>query len=83
MKHLRFIRVSYIVGWEAMDSGLGLMYADGKRELIRMSPKEAEENCQFMVDYMFEDKRDVIGIAWEDGEPTDPREEEGASDDEV
>lgn len=81
MKHLRFIRVSYIVGWEASDSGLGLMYADGRRELIRMSPKEADENSQFMVDNMFEDNRDVIGIEWEEGEPTDPREEEGASDD--
>ena len=81
MKHLRYIRVSYIVGWETSDSGLLLMYSDGQRELIPMSPNEADENCQFMVDYMFEDKRDVIGIEWEDGEPMDPREEEGASDD--
>ena len=66
MKHLRYIRVSYIVGWEASDSGLLLMYADGQRELIPMSPKEADENSQFMVDNMFEDKRDVIGIAWDD-----------------
>ena len=48
-KHLRFIRVDYIVGWEAMDSGLGLMYADGRRELIRMSAKEADENSEFMI----------------------------------
>ena len=81
MKHVRFIRVSYIVGWEAMDSGLVLMYADGQRELISMSPKEADENSQFMIDHMFEDNRDVIGVEWEDVEPTDPREEEGASDD--
>ena len=66
MKHVRYIRVSYIVGWEASDSGLLLMYADGQRELIPMSPKEADENCQFMVDNMFEDKRDVIGIVWDD-----------------
>ena len=66
MKHLRYIRVSYIVGWEVSDSGLLLMYADGQRELIPMSPKDAEENCQFMVDNMFEDKRDVIGIVWDD-----------------
>lgn len=66
MKHLRYIRVSYIVGWEASDSGLLLMYADGQRELIPMSPNEADENCQFMVDYMFEDNRDVIGIEWDD-----------------
>jgi len=65
-KHVRFIRVSYIVGWEAMDSGLVLMYADGQRELISMSPKEADENSQFMIDHMFEDNRDVIGIAWEE-----------------
>ena len=65
-KHVRYIRVSYIVGWEASDSGLLLMYADGQRELIPMSPKEADENSQFMVDNMFEDKRDVIGIAWDD-----------------
>ena len=81
MKHVRFIRVSYIVGWEVMDSGLVLMYADGQRELISMSPKEADENSQFMIDHMFEDNRDVIGVEWEDVEPTDPREEEGASDD--
>ena len=66
MKHVRFIRVSYIVGWEAKDSGLGLMYADGQRELIPMSPKEADENSQYMIDNMFEDNRDVIGIAWEE-----------------
>ena len=69
MKHLRYIRVSYIVGWEASDSGLLLMYADGQRELIPMSPNEADENCQFMVDFLFEDKRDVIGIEWDDVDP--------------
>jgi hypothetical protein len=73
MKHIRYIRVSYIVGWEGSDSGLLLMYADGRRELIRMSPEEADENSQFMIDNMFEDNRDVIGIAWEDVEPTEPR----------
>ena len=66
MKHIRYIRVSYIVGWEGSDSGLLLMYADGRRELIRMSPEEADENSQFMIDNMFEDNRDVIGIAWDD-----------------
>lgn len=66
MKHIRFIRVSYIVGWEAKDSGLGLMYSDGQRELIPMSAEEADENSQFMIDNMFEDNRDVIGIEWED-----------------
>ena len=73
MKHIRYIRVSYIVGWEDSDSGLLLMYADGRRELIRMSPEEADENSQFIIDNMFEDNRDVIGIAWEDVEPTEPR----------
>ena len=73
MKHIRYIRVSYIVGWEGSDSGLLLMYADGRRELIRMSPEEMDENSQFMIDNMFEDNRDVIGIAWEDVEPTEPR----------
>ena len=66
MKHVRFIRVSYIVGWEPLDDGLYLMYLDGQRELISMSPKEADENSQFMIDNMFENNRDVIGIAWEE-----------------
>lgn len=66
MKYLRFIRVSYIVGWEPRNDGLYLMYSDGQRELISMSSKEADENSQFMVDNMFEYNRDIIGIAWED-----------------
>lgn len=66
MKHIRFIRVSYIVGWEATDSGLSLMYSDGSRELIRMSAKEADENSQFMINNMFDNNRDVIGLTWED-----------------
>jgi hypothetical protein len=40
---------------------------------LGMSPEEADENSQFMIDNMFEDNRDVIGIAWEDVEPTEPR----------
>jgi len=68
MDHLRFIRVSYIVGWEPTDEGLLLMYSDGQRELIRMSAKEADENSEFMVGEMFKDNRDVIGIAWDDEE---------------
>ena len=66
MKHIRFIRVSYIVGWEPLDEGLCLMYSDGSRELIRMSAKEADENSQFMINHMFDNNRDVIGLTWED-----------------
>lgn len=64
-KRVRYIRCSYIVGWEPKDNGLGLMYLDGSRELTPMSSKEAEENSQFFVDELFED-RDIIGIAWDD-----------------
>lgn len=66
MTHLRFIRVDYIVGWEPRSDGLYLMYSDGQRELIPMSAEEADENSQFMIDHMFEDNRDVIGIEWEE-----------------
>lgn len=65
-KHVSYIRVSYIVGFEPMDNGLMLMYSDGQRELIEMSAKEADENVQFIIDNMFQDDRDCIGIAWED-----------------
>ena len=54
MTHLRFIRVSYIVGWEPRNDGLCLMYSDGQRELISMSAEEADENSAFMI------------IVWED-----------------
>ena len=64
--HVRYIRVSYIVGFEPMDNGLMLMYSDGQRELIEMSAKEADENVRFLIDNMFQDGRDCIGIAWED-----------------
>lgn len=64
-KRVRFIRYSYIVGWEPKDNGLDLMYSDGSRELIPMSSREAEENSQFLVDELIEE-RDIIGIAWDD-----------------
>ena len=42
------------------------MYSDGSRELIGMSAEDAEENSQFLAGELFENDRDVIGIAWED-----------------
>ena len=66
MKHSRFIRVSYIFGWEPRNDGLYLMYSDGQRELISMSAEEADKNSAFMIENMFGDDRDVIGIKWED-----------------
>ena len=66
MKHVRYIRCSYIVGWEPREDGFLLMYSDGQRELIPMSAKEADENCNYLNEEMFGGNRDVIGIAWED-----------------
>ncbi len=64
-KRVRFIRCSYIVGWEPKDDGLLLMYSDGSRELIPMSAKDADENADFFIDELF-NGRDIIGIAWDD-----------------
>lgn len=65
VKHVRFYRCSYIVGWEPLDTGLLLIFSDGKREVIEMPAKEADENSQFLAGEMLRDNRDIIGIAWE------------------
>lgn len=65
VKHVRFYRCSYIVGWEPLDTGLLLIYSDGQREVVEMPAKEADENCQFLCDEL-SNARDFIGIAWED-----------------
>ena len=70
-KHMRFIRMSYIVGWEATGDGLLLMYSDGSREMLRMSVKDAEENSAFLAGEI-SNERDVVGIVWSSEEGTIP-----------
>lgn len=62
--NVRYIRCGYIVGWEPQVGGLLLMYSDGSRELIPMSEQEADENSEFLVENLF-DERDCLGIEWE------------------
>ena len=71
-KHMRFIRMSYIVGWEATSAGLLVMYSDGSREMIRMSEKDAEENSIFLAGEI-SNERDVIGIVWKELSGTEVR----------
>lgn len=66
MKHVRYIRCEYIVGWEPCKNGLLLMYSTGARELIEMKEEEADENSEFFLREMFNYSRDVIAIAWDD-----------------
>ena len=61
-KHYRFIKRQFVMGWEAQEDGLLLIYADGSREVIPMSEREALENSLHLA----REIDDAIGLTWED-----------------
>ena len=71
-KHTRYIRRGFLVGWEARESGLLLLYSNGRRDFIEMPYREAFDNSFFLMQEV--DRRnpdDVIGITWWDYEEED------------
>jgi len=71
-KHTRYIRRGFLVGWEAQEKGLLLLYSNGQRDFIEMPHREAFDNSFFLTQEV--DRRnpdDVIGITWWDYEEED------------
>lgn len=64
------MRKQYIVGWEAVDDGLLVVYCNGQRETIKMNRKDADENALFLAKELNEESRwfRIIGISYETDE---------------
>ena len=60
------MRCCCIIGWEAQEAGLLLIYLNGQREVIEMPAKEAEANSTFLCGELMKGRDDIIGISWED-----------------